>query len=146
MRHKGIHIRIAHMYQFRFRKVHTCISLDFRRLYQVFRLMTHSCKVQKSIPIGNASGLGLIVWVHPPPKKMSPAALDNYTLYLPPAQWACPLHIIPCAKFWKNENKWKESTRITLHSHLLQQLRLRPLDVGSAGWLMVQFSQLFHIS
>ena len=40
----------------------------------------------------------------------------------------------------------KSQTRITLHSHLLQQPGLRPLHVGSEGCLMVQFLQLFHIS
>ena len=85
--------------------------------------MTHSCKVQKSIP-GNIllNFTWVIVWVHTPPKK------NSEPLYPQLAQKVLPLHRIPCAKFRKNE-----SNERVKHSHLLEQLRLRPLDVGSVG-------------
>ena len=53
---------------------------------------------------------------------------------IPPSpQWSCLLHRILCAKFEKMKTNEKSQTRITLHSHLLQQLGLKPLHVGSAG-------------
>ena len=89
-----------------------------------------------------------IIWnvtLHSPPKKISEPwviassnphllnGLARYTEFL----------VLSFEKMRTNE---KSQTRIILHSHLLQQLGLRPLDVCSASWLMVQFSQLFNIS
>ena len=116
---------MRHKYRY---ALHTCISLalgkylseeilkrrkqiwqvflteSFRRLYQVLRLMTHSCKVQKSIPISNSMQLArVIVWVRLPHKKKL-WTQANYTVYPhAPRQWSYHLHRIPCAKFWKNE-------------------------------------------
>ena len=93
---------MRHKYRY---ALHTCISLalgkylseeilkrrkqiwqvflteSFRRLYQVLRLMTHSCKVQKSIPISNSMQLArVIVWVRLPHKKKL-WTQANYTVY-----------------------------------------------------------------
>ena len=48
--------------------------------------------------------------------------------------------LAPCTEFLvlsfeKRRTNEKSQTRITLHSHLLKQLGLRPLDAGSAGFI-----------
>ena len=78
------------------------LTESFRRLYQVFQLMTHLCKVQKSIPIANGNGLGWEFGCALPKTNSEPGVI---TLSTPPPQWSHLLRRIPCEQM--EENKWK---------------------------------------